>query len=162
MAVRPEHFCMASERAKWVRIFTGDVLRAPISDQALLARVRLAAWPMDRSARDWLPVDGACSAPLRASDLMLITRASQRACVMGFGVNAGVPGAWRGMTELARVLRRRDVTKATRKPARSLSHLRKRIAAGETPEVALTASVFQQAVLDRRGWQAGIGKRGSR
>ena len=38
---------MASERARWVRIFTGDVLRTVISDAAVLAHVKLAAWLMD-------------------------------------------------------------------------------------------------------------------
>ena len=54
LALLEAGLAVASKRAKWVRTFTGDVLRAPISDAAILARVRLAAWLMDRSARDFL------------------------------------------------------------------------------------------------------------
>jgi hypothetical protein len=69
---------MASERARWVRIFTGDVLRTSISDAANLARVRLAAWLMDRSARDYLSPEEACQATLKKADLLLITGKSRR------------------------------------------------------------------------------------
>jgi hypothetical protein len=69
---------MASERARWVRIFTGDVLRTSISDVAILARVRLAAWLMDRSSRDILGGEESCEAPLNKGALLQITGASRR------------------------------------------------------------------------------------
>jgi hypothetical protein len=69
---------MATERAKWIRIFTGVVLRNPISDAAKLALVRLAAWLFDRSSRDFLGPEESCEATLSKGALTEITGASRR------------------------------------------------------------------------------------
>jgi hypothetical protein len=54
------------------------VLRAPISGDAILARVRLAAWLVDRSARDYLPTEEAYIAVIDKHSLSLITGRTQR------------------------------------------------------------------------------------
>lgn len=69
---------MASERAKWVRIYTGDVLRAGISREAVLTRIALVCWLWDRSARDMLSPTESCAATLDKGALTQITGASRR------------------------------------------------------------------------------------